>query len=184
MVEKANDPKILENCKEIKWHFIGHLQRNKINKIINLPGLYMVQTVDTEKLAESLNGAIEKNSTDSLAKLKILIQINTSGEDEKSGTNSENATNLYKFVKEKCNRLDLQGIMTIGRFGHDYSTGPNPDFQELMKSHSDICSTFELNDEDVNVSMGMSDDFEHAIEAGSSIVRVGSSIFGHRVKKN
>lgn len=73
--------------------------------------------------------------------------------------------------------------MTIGRFGHDYTTGPNPDFGTLMKCQQDICSTFERDPAELQVSMGMSDDFVQAIEAGSTIVRVGSSIFGARAKK-
>lgn len=182
LVEKANDPKILENCKEIRWHFIGHLQRNKINKIINLPNLHMIQTVDSQKLAEGLNNALGKISPDK--KLEVLIQINTSSEDEKNGVDPEHAKELYSYVSEKCKHLNVKGVMTIGRFGHDYSTGPNPDFGTLINCHQDVCNTFELNPDETDVSMGMSDDFDHAIEAGSTIVRVGSSIFGYRAKKN
>lgn len=185
LIEKANDAKILEHCREIRWHFIGHLQSNKINKIVNLPNLYMVETVHNAKLAESLNKAWEKVKAEKpdKSKLNVLIQINTSGEDEKNGTEPAEAVNLYRFVTEKCPNLNCQGVMTIGRFGHDYSTGPNPDFIELMKCHRDICSTFEKDPEEVQVSMGMSDDFVQAIEMGSTIVRVGSSIFGARAKK-
>lgn len=182
LVEKANDPKILENCKEIKWHYIGHLQRNKINKMINLPNLFMIQTVDSQKLADGLNNALAKISSDK--KLEVLIQINTSSEDEKNGVEPENAGEIYRYVKENCKHLDVKGVMTIGRFGHDYSTGKNPDFGTLVECHQDICTTFELNPDEIGISMGMSDDFDHAIEAGSTIVRVGSSIFGYRAKKN
>lgn len=186
LIEKANDPRILEQCKDIRWHFIGHLQSNKINKIANLPNLHMVQTVHNAKLAEGLNKAWEKVKTEKPDKqqLNVLIQINTSGEDEKNGTEPAEAVNLYRFVTEKCPNLNCHGVMTIGRFGHDYSTGPNPDFIELMKCHQDICSTFEREPTDLQVSMGMSDDYVRAIEMGSTIVRVGSSIFGARARKN
>ncbi|XP_058812534.1 pyridoxal phosphate homeostasis protein [Topomyia yanbarensis] len=186
LIEKANSAKILEQCQDIRWHFIGHLQTNKINKIVNLPNLYMIETVHNAKLAENLNKAWEKVKTDNpnKQKLNVLIQINTSGEDEKNGTEPAEATNLYRFVTEKCPNLNCHGIMTIGRFGHDYSTGPNPDFIELMKCHQDICSTFGKDPAELQVSMGMSDDFVQAIEMGSTIVRVGSSIFGARAKKH
>lgn len=81
--EKANDPQILEKCKDIKWHFIGHLQTNKINKLLGSPGLFIVETVDSDKLADNLNkqwGKIRKEE----AKLNIMVQINTSGEEGKS----------------------------------------------------------------------------------------------------
>uniref|UniRef100_U5ET25 Pyridoxal phosphate homeostasis protein n=1 Tax=Corethrella appendiculata TaxID=1370023 RepID=U5ET25_9DIPT len=186
LVEKATNSQILEQCKDIRWHFIGHLQRNKINKIVNLPGLSMIQTVDSEKLADSLNTAWGKLKTGQPGKenLEILIQINTSDEDEKNGVEPNDAPNLYRHVIEKCTNLKCVGIMTIGKFGHDYSKGPNPDFITLMKCHAEICTTFELDPMNVNVSMGMSDDFENAIDMGSTIVRVGSSIFGYRPKKN
>ncbi|XP_058467233.1 pyridoxal phosphate homeostasis protein [Malaya genurostris] len=185
LIEKANDSRILEQCQDIRWHFIGHLQSNKINKIVNLPNLYMIETVHNTKLAESLNKAWEKVKTEKpdRNKLNVLIQINTSGEDEKNGTEPSEAVNLYRFVTEKCPNLNCQGIMTIGRLGHDYTAGPNPDFIELIKCHQDICSTFEKNPTELQVSMGMSGDFVQAIEMGSTIVRVGSSIFGVRAKK-
>lgn len=186
LVEKANDARILEHCQDIRWHFIGHLQSNKINKVLNLPNLHMIQTVHSSKLAEGLNKAwakLKEEHSDKAAKLNVLVQINTSGEDEKNGVQPEDAVELYRHVLEKCPNLNCEGVMTIGRFGHDYSTGPNPDFNTLMKCHQEICSTFERDPIEVQVSMGMSDDFMQAIEEGSTIVRVGSSIFGARAKK-
>ncbi|XP_053657850.1 pyridoxal phosphate homeostasis protein [Anopheles marshallii] len=186
LVEKASDARILEHCQDIRWHFIGHLQSNKINKVLNLPNLHMIQTVHSIKLAEGLNKAWEKLKADNAEKqpkLNVLVQINTSGEDEKNGVQPEDAVGLFRYVLDKCPNLNCEGVMTIGRFGHDYTAGPNPDFGTLMKCHQDICSTFERDPADLQVSMGMSDDFVQAIEAGSTIVRVGSSIFGARAKK-
>ncbi|XP_052866670.1 pyridoxal phosphate homeostasis protein [Anopheles cruzii] len=186
LVEKANDARILEQCKDIRWHFIGHLQTNKINKVLNLTNLHMIQTVHSIKLAEGLNKAWEKLKTEhpeKQAKLNVLVQVNTSGEDEKNGVQPEEVVSLYQYVLDKCPNLRCDGVMTIGRFGHDYSVGPNPDFGTLMNCHEKICSTFERDPTEVLVSMGMSDDFVQAIESGSTIVRVGSSIFGARAKK-
>lgn len=78
--EKANDPIILEKCKDIQWHFIGHLQTNKINKVLCLPNIYMIETVDSKKLATQLNKNWSKFDTCNL-KLNIFVQVNTSGED-------------------------------------------------------------------------------------------------------
>lgn len=156
--EKANNPKILENCKDIKWHFIGHLQRNKVNKVIKLPGLHMIQTIDNLKLAETVNNSWKSNRMETEGKLKVLIQVNTSGEGEKSGVDPEKLQELFDFVNEKCDALQLEGLMTIGAFGFDYSQGPNPDFVCLME-----CLSHLPNPDSWQVSFGMSDDFEQAV---------------------
>lgn len=161
LIEKGSDPTILESCSEIKWHFIGKLQTNKINKVIKTPGIYMIETVDSEKLASNLDSAWEKLSK--TEKLRVLVQINTSSEGAKNGVEPADCTKLYQHILENCKNLKLDGIMTIGKFGHDYSTGPNPDFICLMKCHEDVCNTFGLGPDDVHVSMGMSDDFEKAV---------------------
>ncbi|EAT45210.1 AAEL003491-PB [Aedes aegypti] len=97
LIEKANDPRILEHCKDIRWHFIGHLQTNKINKIVNLPNLHMIQTVHNAKLAEGLNKAWEKTKVEKPEKqqLNVLIQINTSGEDDRDGQHNRTRRQFY-----------------------------------------------------------------------------------------
>lgn len=80
LVEKGNHPSILETCTDICWHFIGHLQRNKINKLLTTPNLYIIETVDTEKIASALNAAWSKCRTHENLKLKIMVQVNTSNE--------------------------------------------------------------------------------------------------------
>ncbi|XP_022086653.1 pyridoxal phosphate homeostasis protein-like [Acanthaster planci] len=178
LVEKSHDAEILKACREIRWHFIGHLQTNKVKKVLEAPNLYMVETVDSVKLANELNKTWEK-----LAKgwrLKVMVQINTSGEEQKHGVPPSQCCDLYDHVRQKCGALDVVGIMTIGAFDHDLSKGPNPDFQTLIKCREDICSKFGLPKESIELSMGMSNDFEHAIEVGSTNIRVGSTIFGAR----
>lgn len=78
--EKANNPIILERCKDIKWHFIGHLQSNKISKVLAVPNLYLIETVHKEKLATHLNNNWPKFGPPD-TKLRVMIQVNTSGED-------------------------------------------------------------------------------------------------------
>ncbi|CAE1281248.1 yggS [Acanthosepion pharaonis] len=179
---KGNDSNILEQCKEIKWHFIGNLQRNKINKLLNTPNLFMVETVDSKKLATALNTACQNRKRET--PLSVMVQINTSGEETKNGCDPEEAGKIVKIIRDECPNLKLEGLMTIGAYNHDLSKGPNPDFQKLLQCQKKICEEFHLNPADLQLSMGMSNDFEHAIEVGSSSVRVGSLIFGARTYVN
>ncbi|XP_045506782.1 pyridoxal phosphate homeostasis protein [Colias croceus] len=182
LADKASDPQILENCKDIKWHFIGHLQTNKINKLIQSPNLYMVETVDSAKLADNLNKQWEKfRKTDD--KLKVMVQVNTSAEEAKNGIEPQETTTLVKHVLENCANLDFKGLMTIGQYDYDVSRGPNPDFILLAKCRQEVCESLNLDVNNVELSMGMSTDFEHAIELGATTVRVGTTIFGARPKK-
>lgn len=102
--EKANNAEILEKCKDIKWHYIGHLQTNKVNKVLPLPNLYLIETVDTKKLATQLNKNWPKfGAPDS--KLNIMIQVNTSGEMEKNGIDPLEVTGLAEYVIKECTNL-------------------------------------------------------------------------------
>ncbi|XP_055314970.1 pyridoxal phosphate homeostasis protein [Sitodiplosis mosellana] len=179
--EKSTSELINAQCPDICWHFIGHLQSSSVNKLLKVPRLDMVETLDSIKLANELNkkwGNVSPNKP-----LKVLVQVNTSQEEAKSGIEPSAVTDLYRHITENCKHLLPKGVMTIGKFGYDYSLGPNPDFVCLLDCHKNVCDTFNLSPEDVHISMGMSDDFEQAIEMGSTIVRVGSSIFGYRPKK-
>ncbi|KAJ8982838.1 hypothetical protein NQ317_014227 [Molorchus minor] len=180
--EKANSPEILERCKDIKWHFIGHLQTNKASKLLAIPNLYLVETVDSKKLAMNLNKNWP-NFGPPDSKLNIMLQVNTSGEEEKEGIKPSDVCDLTKYVLEECSNLRLDGLMTIGRFGYNPEDGPNPDFICLKRCRDEICQNCGLDWKNINLSMGMSDDFEHAIQLGSTNVRVGSSIFGLRPPK-
>lgn len=178
LVEKGNDDEIIQKCPDICWHFIGHLQRNKVSKVVSVPGLYVIETVDSTKLATTINDAWKK--LDISKKLKVMVQVNTSFEEEKSGCDPNSAINLVKHILNTCQHLEFIGLMTIGMFGYDYSKGPNPDFLKLRDVRDQICNALDFKFENMELSMGMSDDFEHAIEFGSTNVRVGSSIFGQR----
>ncbi|XP_053619912.1 pyridoxal phosphate homeostasis protein [Plodia interpunctella] len=181
--EKSNNPELLEKCKDIRWHFIGHLQTNKINSLLKSPGLYMVQTVHSEKLADNLNKQWAKFRKEE-EKLKVMVQINTSGEEAKSGVEPSEAKILVEYVLKNCPNLDFQGLMTIGQYDYDVSKGPNPDFICLAKCRQEVCEKLNLDVNNVELSMGMSTDYVHAIELGATTVRVGSVIFGARPPKN
>ena len=180
LVEKAKDPS-LSALSDIRWHFIGHLQRNKCNNLFSAPGLWMVETVDSERLATALDTSWRKKEPEQ--RLKIYLQVNTSGEESKSGCQPQHIPQLVEHVRDNCPGLEFCGLMTIGRMGHDYSTRPNPDFEALARTRESLCSQLGLEQQCVELSMGMSSDFTQAVAAGSSNVRVGSNIFGARAPK-
>lgn len=183
LVEKSHDTEIQEVCPDIRWHLIGHVQSNKIKKVSEIPNLFMVETVDSEKFASALNSAYEKSRKTADDQLKVLVQVNTSGEEQKSGCSPEAASDLVQFIKEKCPCLEAAGLMTIGQYDYDMSLGPNPDFLRLVSCRKDVTSKLGLEETSLELSMGMSTDYEHAIELGSTSVRVGTAIFGKREKK-
>lgn len=80
LLEKATNPLILEKCENIKWHFIGNLQRNKVNKILTAPNLHVIETVDSEKLANALNNSWPKLRRNDDSQLNVMVQVNTSQE--------------------------------------------------------------------------------------------------------
>lgn len=176
--EKSKDPELLETCSELKWHFIGNLQRNKVNKITGVPNLFMVETIESEKLATALNNSWGKQGHSE--PLRILIQINTSGEENKGGVEPSGASSLALFIRDKCPNLKLAGLMTIGAYECSTNEAVNPDFQCLVKCRKEVAGALGVEELELELSMGMSHDFEHAIEVGSTNVRVGSTIFGAR----
>ncbi|XP_060643009.2 pyridoxal phosphate homeostasis protein [Anolis sagrei] len=182
LLEKASDSRILSSCPDIKWHFIGHLQKNNVNKLIGVPNLFMLETVDSLKLADRVNASWQKKGCSE--KLKIMVQINTSGEDSKHGLPPGETVTTVAHILQKCPGLEFVGLMTIGSFGHDLSMGPNPDFQMLISLRQEMCDKLNIPIENVELSMGMSTDFQHAIEVGSTNVRIGSTIFGERDYSN
>jgi pyridoxal phosphate enzyme (YggS family) len=175
---------------DIKWHFIGPLQSNKaasLVKSVGLDKLACVETVSTIKLANKLNNAVnsllESTSQEGSSeenKLGIYIQINTSGEESKSGIqSSEELKTLVDGITSNCPHLKVLGLMTIGAPG-DYSC-----FDKLVEMRETAATLLELDSaEELVLSMGMSGDFEEAIKRGSTSVRVGSTIFGARDYSN
>ncbi|KAK3606090.1 hypothetical protein CHS0354_006446 [Potamilus streckersoni] len=178
LYEKSTSEKILDQCPDIRWHFIGHLQKSNVKKLLKVPNLHMIETLDNEKLAQMLNSSWEKMQKD--VRLKIMVQINTSAEESKHGCEPSQSTHLVSYVQEHCPSLDFVGLMTIGAFDRDPALGTNPDFLTMRKCRDEVCQALGLKIEEVELSMGMSNDFESAIEEGSTNVRIGSTIFGAR----
>jgi PLP dependent protein len=145
----------------LTWHFIGHLQTNKAKKVVE--DFDWVQCVDRPELAEKLNQAATKP-------LRVLIEVNMGGELSKSGVDPDE---LEKFVYgfQQYDRLDLRGLMTVPPF-FENAEEVRPYFGKLRR-FSERLGLREL-------SMGMSHDFEIAIEEGATMVRIGTSLFGER----
>ncbi len=168
LVEKA---KVLPS--EINWHFIGHLQSSKATRLIReVPNLYVVETVDSEKLASKLNNACNNSGRDIL---NVFIQVDTSGEVTKSGVSEDELIPLVDFITQQCPKLALKGLMTIGAPG-DFSC-----FNKLVYQRNVVAQHLGLEEASLELSMGMSGDFEEAIAQGATSVRVGSTIFGDRI---
>lgn len=170
IVEKA--PQLPQ---DIQWHFIGHLQSNKAKTLLSgVPNLAMVEGVDNQKVANNLDRMVSNLGRN---RLRVLVQVNTSGEESKSGVDPSDCVDLAKHVKLSCPNLEFSGLMTIGM--PDYTSTPQ-NFRTLSNCRTEVCKALEMDEEQCELSMGMSGDFELAIESGSTNVRVGSTIFGPR----
>jgi len=164
---------------DIRWHFIGHLQSNKTNAVTSVPNLWMVETVDSAKLATRLSAGCERAGRALDDRLGVMVQVNTSGEESKSGIEpTEDAVSeLTRHIAEACPRLRLVGLMTIGM--PDYTCTPE-NFACLARCREYAAAALGVDPADLELSMGMSGDYEQAIAMGSTNVRVGSTIFGAR----
>ena len=172
---------------DVRWRFIGHVQSNKAKALVKgVPGLVTVETVDSVKLANKLDAAVRESAEERMRAfqtttnppLGVMVQVNTSGEESKFGVEPGDALDLAKHILESCGSLKFEGLMTIGM--KDYTSKPE-NFDALKKCRDDVCAGLgDLDPNRVELSMGMSGDFEAAIEMGSDNVRVGSSIFGAR----
>eukprot|EP00879_Flechtneria_rotunda_P004627 GHRR01004884.1.p1 GENE.GHRR01004884.1~~GHRR01004884.1.p1 ORF type:complete len:214 (+),score=52.73 GHRR01004884.1:317-958(+) len=161
---------------DISWHFIGHLQSNKVKALLEgVPNLAMVETVDSAKLADRINRIASGLSRPH--KLSVMLQVNTSGEETKYGCEPSECMQLAKHIANNCRALHLAGLMTIGM--PDYSSRPEC-FLCLAECRDNVAQALGLNPQDLELSMGMSGDFEQAIQMGSTNIRVGSTIFGAR----
>ncbi|RDY32857.1 YggS family pyridoxal phosphate-dependent enzyme [Lachnotalea glycerini] len=158
--------------KKIHWHLIGHLQRNKVKYIIDQA--YMIHSVDSLRLAQAISQeAVKKNVTAS-----ILIEVNVAMEESKYGVSIKEVLPLIEEVSKLPN-LKINGLMTIAPFVENGEKNREI-FKELKKLSVDI-KTKNIDNVNMNVlSMGMTGDYEVAIEEGATHVRVGTGIFGER----
>jgi len=155
-----------------KWHFIGHLQKNKVKKAVKL--FDMIETVDSLELARE----IDKRCAQIGKVMPVLIEINSGREEQKSGVFPEKTEQLVREIS-MLNNIQVMGLMTMGpRFGNPEDSRPY--FVETRKMFDKIKK---LNLPDIQMrylSMGMTNSYKIALEEGANIVRIGSKIFGER----
>ena len=155
---------------DARWHFIGHLQRNKVKYLA--PFVYMIHGVDSERLARE----IDKQAAKSERKMPILLQVNTSGEESKFGCDPDDALALAEVIAG-CEHLDFQGLMTLAAFLDD-PEGVRPMFALLRNIRENLRSRLGLPLP--HLSMGMTNDYSVAVEEGATLVRIGTALFGAR----
>lgn len=169
LAEKAEALK--QECPEIRWHMIGHLQTNKVNNLFKIPNLFAIHSVDDRELVDKLI-----SSEDKLANtVEIYLQFNTSKEEEKSGfeTYTELAESAELILK--CKKLKLAGVMTMGTLRtENFERDAGRCFQELQVEKEKLQSEFNLK---LKTSMGMSQDYKIAIREKSDMVRLGTMMF-------
>lgn len=159
--------------KDIKWHMIGHLQRNKVKYIVDK--VFLIHSVDSLRLAEEINKeAIKKNVI-----VQILIEVNVAEEESKFGCSILEAENLTREIS-KLSNVRIKGYMTIA----PYVENAEENRQYFVKLKQLSVDIMQKNIDNVFIeylSMGMTGDYQVAIEEGSSFVRVGTGIFGERL---
>lgn len=148
----------------LEWHFIGNLQKNKINNLLDIrPSLF--HALDSLELAQELQKKLEvKDMT-----LNTLLQVNSAKEDSKHGFMPEETLQMYKKIQEECPNIKLKGLMSIGAHTEDREI--------IKKSFETTHDLYKQLDGATICSMGMSGDFELAIACGSNMIRLGSVMF-------
>lgn len=161
-----------DDVKPVRWHFIGHLQTNKVKTIVDK--VVMIHSVDSDKLASE----IDKRAKASGIVMDILVEINIGMEDSKSGATEDEARDLIKKIRDEYQNLRVRGLMCVPPI-----TDNPENSRRYFRNLKDMFESIKELSEDENfdtLSMGMSGDYEVAIEEGATVVRVGTAIFGAR----
>ena len=159
-------PKYEALPKDIRWHFIGHLQTNKVKQIV--PFVHMIHSVDSVRLLETINREAEKIGR----RVKVLLEVHVAKEETKSGFTPEEFLSLHTTLST-LNYVDVCGIM-----GMATNTDDEAEWRRCFQAIKYLANN--LTASSPEISMGMSDDYLIAIEEGSTMVRIGSTIFGNR----
>ena len=173
-------PKYEALPKDIRWHFIGHLQTNKVKQIV--PFVHMIHSVDSVRLLETINREAEKIGR----RVKVLLEVHVAKEETKSGFTPEEILSL-DIQLSTFNYVDICGIMGMATNTDDAQEWRRC-FREIKSLGKQLLnnttqSYTTLHNPTLQISMGMSDDYLVAIEEGSTMVRIGSTIFGARAYK-
>lgn len=160
---QSRHAQIAARCPGLAFHLIGHLQRNKVRQALDM--FAIIHSLDSERLAREIDRCADRP-------VPVLIEVNTSGEESKFGTEPDQAVELARSASLLKN-IKIQGLMTIGPLAGD----PRPGFRCLRELRDQIAGLRLPNIEMKYLSMGMSGDFEEAIAEGSNLLRIGRGIF-------
>lgn len=163
---------LMQEHEQVEWHFIGHLQTNKVKDVVKYATL--IHSVDRLKLGQALHQQLSKENKT----IDILVQVNTSYEESKFGAPPETALELVEQLSQ-YETLNIKGLMTIGKLNATNEETRHC-FQLLKTIQTQIRDRNYPHVEMDILSMGMSGDFQAAIEEGATIIRVGTSVFGQR----
>ena len=172
-VQEAREKVSALSCYPVSWHFIGHLQTNKAKYVVTFADL--IHSVDSLKLAQ----AIDKQAKKINKVQEILIQVNIGEENSKSGISVQNAQDLIKEISTLRN-LSIKGLMVLPPFFNNPEK-VRPYFVEIRNLRDRLKKENISNVSMNELSMGMTGDFEAAIEEGATLVRIGTRIFGERI---
>ena len=167
LVAKSDELKALA---ELRWHLIGSLQTNKVRDLLKVPGLELVHVLDRRKLADELQRHLSRAGRS----LAVLLQVNATHEEQKHGCPVEGAAELLAHVQGECPALEVRGLMAMGPLAGE----PLPVFERVAALREELRTGSGLPLP--ALSLGMSDDLEDAVAAGSTMVRIGTALFGPR----
>lgn len=161
----------------LRWHMIGSVQTNKVRQLLAVPGLALLHSLDRAGLADALQKELDRRAAaepGASPSLDALLQINATGEAQKHGCRPEDAAALLEHVQRACPRIAVTGLMAMGPLDGD----PAPVFERVARLRDELRSR--SGAALPVLSLGMSGDLEAAIAAGSTLVRVGTAVFGAR----
>jgi PLP dependent protein len=161
---------------DIRWHFIGHLQSNKVRQVV--PWVHLIHAVDNLGVA----GEIDRRAKLAGRVIDILVEVNTTGEESKFGIAPGETPGFVRSLADLTN-VKIAGLMTIGPFLPD-PEGSRPMFRTLRNLRDQVAALGQANVEMRHLSMGMTGDFEVAIEEGATLIRIGTGIFGSRTRRS
>ncbi|MBR2736103.1 MAG: YggS family pyridoxal phosphate-dependent enzyme [Firmicutes bacterium] len=162
-----------EKVEKVRWHMIGHLQSNKVKYIIDK--VCMIHSVESLKLARE----IDRRAAQHDLGMDILIEVNTAGDEAKFGVAPEDAEDLIRQILGECPHLRIRGLMTIAPYADDPEE-VRPYFRKTRQLFERLSMIEHPRLDFQYLSMGMSNDYGVAVEEGSTIIRVGSALFGAR----
>ncbi len=163
-----------EKVDKVNWHMIGHLQTNKVKYIINK--VCMIHSVDSFRLAEEIDRRAREHSIN----MDILVEVNAAGDETKFGVSVEDTEKLVRKIIESCENIRIRGLMTVAPYAED-AEDVRPVFRRMRGLYDNLSVIRHPRIDFKYLSMGMSNDRVVAVEEGSTLIRVGTAIFGERI---